>query len=132
MAKEPKDFRLHMCLPRSLLGRIDDWRYAKRLPTRAKAIRELVDRQLGGASGEKSMWQPIETAPKDGQIVWAWLYQTGIRAVRWGTAEEWAERLGGSPDEYQDCWVEADDDSEEWSPKWWLPYDAIPAPAEPR
>lgn len=75
-------------------------------------------------------WQPMETAPKDGQIIWAWLYQTGIRAVRWGTAEEWAESLGGSPDEYLSCWVEADDDSEEWSPDWWLPYDAIPVPPE--
>ncbi len=73
-------------------------------------------------------WRPIETAPKDGQIIWAWLKQTGVRAVRWGSAEEWAERDGGNPDDYESCWVQADDDDEIWSPRWWLPYDAIPEP----
>lgn len=75
-------------------------------------------------------WQPIETAPRDGQIIWAWLNQTGIRAVRWGPAEEWAERYGGNPDEWESCWVEADDDDETWAPKWWKPYDAIGNPEE--
>lgn len=81
--------------------------------------------KLEEAEGARG-WQPIETAPKDGQVVWAYLYQSGIRAVRFGTAEEWAELEGGSPDEYEDCWVEADNESETWSPRWWLPYGSLP------
>lgn len=73
-------------------------------------------------------WRPIETAPKDGQIIWAWLKQTGIRAVRWASAEEWSDREGGDPDDYESGWVQADDEDEMWSPKWWMPYEAIPEP----
>lgn len=78
---------------------------------------------------KKLAWQPGETAPKDGQLIWAYLYQSGIRAIQWMEPEEHAEELGGVPDDYVGCFVEVDDHSEQWEPKWWLPYDAIPEPA---
>lgn len=50
MAKKPlpddkKTERLHMLISPSELDAIDDWRFAKRLPTRAEAVRRLV--QIG-------------------------------------------------------------------------------------
>lgn len=75
-------------------------------------------------------WQPMKTAPRQGQVVWAHLYQTGIRAVRYMSAEEMAELEGGDPSEYDPAWVEAANDRIEWAPHWWLPYDAIPEPPE--
>jgi hypothetical protein len=73
-------------------------------------------------------WRPIETAPKDGQIIWAWLNQTGVHQVMWMTAEEVAEEEGGSPNDYDPTWVMAYDTSEPLWPKFWLPFDALPSP----
>lgn len=75
-----------------------------------------------------SGWQPIETAPRDGSCFWAYLNETGIRLVRWSSAEEAAARDGGNPDEYTSTFVEVSDETEEWSPRWWLPRSAIPVP----
>jgi hypothetical protein len=73
-------------------------------------------------------WQPMSTAPKDGREIWAYLYDSGIRRVRWCTAEEAAEIEGGHPDEYEATWCEADDWDQTWTPRWWLPLDALPEP----
>lgn len=48
-----------------------------------------------------SDWQPIETAPKDGSVIWGWTrHQAGVaRRVRWGrgynaTYECWRSERG--------------------------------------
>ena len=75
-------------------------------------------------------WQDISTAPKDGTPIWAYLYDAGIRLVRWGAAEEWAAEHGGEPDEYISCFVEVGIKEEAWAVRYWLPANAIPAPPE--
>ena len=76
-------------------------------------------------------WQPIETAPKDGTPVWAWLFDVGIRQVRWWSAEEIAEEEGDDePENWAAGWYEVRDWNEGWSPKFWLPVNAIPEPPE--
>lgn len=76
-------------------------------------------------------WHPIETAPKDGTPIWAYLFDVGIRKLRYWTAEQIAEVEGGNPDEYQESWYEWDDSDQEWGPLFWLPADAIPEPPQP-
>jgi hypothetical protein len=73
-------------------------------------------------------WQPIATAPTDGTHIWAYLFDSGIQLMRFGTAAEWAEKEGGKPEDFLSCWVEVNDETEVWSPKYWLPKDAIPLP----
>ena len=74
-------------------------------------------------------WLPIETAPKDGTKIWAWLYDTGIVLMHWMSAEENAAEDGnGNPDDYLSCWVLSGDPTDDYSPKFWLPFDAIKAP----
>lgn len=75
-------------------------------------------------------WQPISTAPKDGTIVWAWLYDTGIVAMRHMSAEEAWEEDGcrGEPADYMDGWISIEDPDDCWEPKWWQPMDAIGVP----
>ncbi len=45
---ESKTERVHVPLSEAELAKIDDWRFAHRMPSRAEAIRELV--RLGLAS----------------------------------------------------------------------------------
>lgn len=75
-------------------------------------------------------WQHIDTAPKDGTVIWAYLNETGIRRVRYLSPEEIAMIDGGDPSEYDGTWVEEADEDEDWNPRFWLPLDAIPVPAE--
>lgn len=49
MADE-KDPRVITPMPQALLARIDDYRFAERLPSRAEAIRRLVEIGLKAAS----------------------------------------------------------------------------------
>lgn len=76
-------------------------------------------------------WRTMATAPQDGTVIWAWLYDTGIRKVRWESPEEAATREGGDAEDYDGEWVEEGDADEVWGPKFWLPLDAIPVPLEP-
>lgn len=75
-------------------------------------------------------WQSIDTAPKDGTIIWGWLYDMRIVAVRWMSAEEAAEEdgHGNSPDDYLEGWVMVQEPDDYWSPKWWQPMHAIGVP----
>lgn len=74
-------------------------------------------------------WRDIAGAPKDGTRIWGWLSDEGIHLLRWGDAAEWALRNGGTPDEYISCWVKVcDEDDGDWSPRFWLPVEALPAP----
>lgn len=75
----------------------------------------------------KDEWQPIKTAPRDGSKIWAWLYDTGIKRVRFVSAKQSAADEGGDPKDYIDCWL--DDDGDDWGPKFWLPLNAISIPA---
>lgn len=76
-------------------------------------------------------WLDGKTAPKDGSPFWAYLHQTGIRKLRWATSRELAEDEGGDPEDYIDgCFVECCDFSSDWTPKYWLPLNAIPEPEE--
>ena len=83
------------------------------------------------APAEGDVWRDMDSAPKDGTEIWAYLFDSGIRRVRWCSAEESAEIEGGAPDDYEACWCEVDDWDEIWSPKWWLPLNAIPLPSRP-
>jgi hypothetical protein len=48
--------------------------------------------------------------------------------MRWSTAEENAAKEGGDADDFLSCWVDCADPSEDWSPKFWLPYEAFSVP----
>ena len=73
-------------------------------------------------------WQPIATAPKDGTPFWAWLYQTGIRKLKWMTETEVAALEGGEPEEWRACFVECANNKEAWAPDFWMPAEAIIEP----
>lgn len=74
-------------------------------------------------------WQPIETAPRDGSLIWVFLHDTGIRTMFWMGPAQCAMYEGSSdPDAYDGCWCEAGDLEEEWSPKWWLPLESLAMP----
>lgn len=42
MEQEPKDVRLPIMVTATEAKAIDDWRFEKRIPTRAEAIRQLI------------------------------------------------------------------------------------------
>jgi hypothetical protein len=51
MEPEPLDVRLPVMVSRSIADAIDTWRYANRIPTRAEAIRRLIEIGLDAARG---------------------------------------------------------------------------------
>ena len=63
-----------------------------------------------------TIWQTMDTAPKDSRLIWGFLYDSGIRLLRWS-----GEIEGGE-------WVEAAEPTDDWSPSFWAPFDAIPLP----
>lgn len=79
-------------------------------------------------------WRNSKTdpPPQDGKPIWAHLYDSGIRKLRWESAEDYLERrrINGDPKEYNGWFVEVNSPDEYWSPQWWLPYDAIPEPPQ--
>lgn len=50
MEPEPRDVRLPVMVTRSEAAAIDAWRYENRVPTRAEAIRRLIDLGLKAAA----------------------------------------------------------------------------------
>lgn len=60
MSELMREQRLQIMLTEDELSAIDDWRFARRMPTRAAAVRELLKRGLAAegfasaATGEKS------------------------------------------------------------------------------
>lgn len=50
MIDEPKDVRLPIMVTRSEAEMIDNWRYENRVPTRAEAMRRLID--MGGTTAK--------------------------------------------------------------------------------
>lgn len=73
-------------------------------------------------------WRKIEEfgTPKDGDQIWGYLFDTGIRLLEWQSAESAASEFGGSPEHYEGEWCVPDDHVESWKPQWWIPVDAIP------
>jgi hypothetical protein len=64
--------RLQIMLTESEQAALDDWRFAKRMPSRASAVRELLKRGLAAEgfatakNGSKSMDYGVVGAPKGG------------------------------------------------------------------
>lgn len=60
MTEQTREQRLQIMLTAEELSALDDWRFARRMPTRAAAVRELLRRGLATAGfssaelGEKS------------------------------------------------------------------------------
>jgi metal-responsive CopG/Arc/MetJ family transcriptional regulator len=50
---EEKDLRVITPIPRALLAKVDDYRFSERLPSRAEAIRRLLDLGLKAAGESK-------------------------------------------------------------------------------
>lgn len=61
-------------------------------------------------------WQRMDTAPRDGRLIWGFLYDSGVRLLRWSGEAEFGE------------WVEAAEPTDDWSPTFWAPFDAITLP----
>jgi hypothetical protein len=57
MSDQPKDVRLPVMVSRSQVQAIDDWRFRSKIPTRAEAIRRLLDAGLAAS-------EPAKPAPK--------------------------------------------------------------------
>ena len=66
--------------------------------------------------------------PPTDKPFWAWLHQSGIRKMKWYSAEEVAEQYGWDAEECEGRYAEFDEPKNEWEPDFWLPIDAIPSP----
>lgn len=52
MADEPRDVRLPLMVSRTEAAAIDEYRFEQRIPTRAEAIRRLIELGLEAAKGQ--------------------------------------------------------------------------------
>lgn len=75
-------------------------------------------------------WKKIDEhpEPKTGDLIWAYLFDVGIRQLEFQSAEDCAKEYGGKASEYDGEWCNPHDHSDTWEPKYWLPLNAIPAP----
>lgn len=52
---DPRGERLQIMLTGEELSALDDWRFAKRMPSRASAVRELLKRGLAAEGFDKAL-----------------------------------------------------------------------------
>lgn len=71
-------------------------------------------------------WQPIETAPRDGRLIWAFERGRGVERRQYIA---WWVDCGPSRDEGQ-YWQ--DDNDSEPSPTHWMPLPTPPLPEPPK
>lgn len=73
MSDLTREQRLQIMLTEDELAAIDDWRFARRMPTRAAAVRELLKRGLtaegflSAGAGEKSQDFGVVRRKRDGE-----------------------------------------------------------------
>lgn len=77
-------------------------------------------------------WQSRETRPLDGTPFWAYLYESGIRKVRYWSPQQLAEEFGERPDDFDPLFLLVSDTDEEFDPDFWCPISAIPDPTAGR
>lgn len=53
MTDDPRTVRVCMMMAPAEIATIDDWRYAQHIPTRAEAMRLLIQRSLDAENAEK-------------------------------------------------------------------------------
>ncbi len=68
MINEPKDTSLYVTVTRSDAQAIDDWRYSRRIPSRAEAIRRLMRIGLQGEATLLDLLRLMENLPQDDSL----------------------------------------------------------------
>jgi len=59
-----KNSRILVDIPRELLRAVEDYRYSQRIPSRAEAIRRLIEMGLQTTLGDDSADQPYDPGPR--------------------------------------------------------------------
>ncbi len=68
MTNEPKDTSLYVTVTRSDAQAIDDWRYSRRIPSRAEAIRRLMRIGLQGEATLLDLLRLMKNLPQDDSL----------------------------------------------------------------